>query len=226
MKKTFCLILLVMFSVCVTNSDAASKQSHRGIALRAVNSADIPSGISFDGKFVSAFSWTDRLGKNLVLMTETGIEKSDKFPHSDKDNNDAELFAYHYLLSGNSATKTWRIYDYVADCGCDLFAKFVPGSFSVTDLDGDGIGEVWIAYRTMCRGDIGPADMKIIMYEGNKKYTVRGTTKAWIGTDDAGKAKFVGGSFSFDTAMQHAPKAFRTHAAALWQQNILYPAHK
>jgi hypothetical protein len=225
MKKTFCLILLVMFSICITNSDAAAK-SHRSIAAHAVNSVDIPDGISFEGKFVNAFSWTDRLSKNLVVMSETGIEKNDKFPHSDKDNNDAELFACHYILSGNSATKTWCIYDYVADCSCDLFAKFLPDALSISDLNNNGIAEVWIIYRKMCRGDIGPANMKIIMHEGTKKYVLRGTTKAWIGTDENGKAKYDGGDYTMDAAMLRAPKSFRTHAAALWNKNIHYPDPK
>jgi len=40
----------------------------------------------------------------------------------------------------------------------------------------DGITEISIPYVSICRGGMDPGVMKLIMYEGNTKYALRGST--------------------------------------------------
>lgn len=90
------------------------------------------------------------------------------------------MFAYHFLLNNDSVNKTWKVYDFINDCPVDLDAKFIKNTFQVTDLNKDGIGEIWIMYNTVCHGDVSPTDMKIIMYQGTQKYTIRGRSKVYL----------------------------------------------
>ena len=46
----------------------------------------------------------------------------------------------------------WQINDLVEDCPLDLEIEFLPGALRITDLDGDGLNEIWVVYRLGCRG--------------------------------------------------------------------------
>ena len=111
---------------------------------------------------------------------------------------------------------TWRVQDFVKDCELDLKANFIKNSFAVTDLDKNGKAEVWIMYETICTGDISPSTMKIIMYEDEKKYAIRGKRKAKISATE-----YIGGEYTFDEAFKKAPKVFRQYAINLWKTNIM-----
>jgi hypothetical protein len=106
------------------------------------------------------------------------------------------------------------VHDFVAECSLDLAAQFAPKSLTVTDLDQDGTAEVWLVYRTTCRGDVSPSTQKIIMYEGPRKYAVRGTSRLALGG-----GQHDGGTYTLDAAWAAAPATFRQHAAQLWQQH-------
>ena len=49
-------------------------------------------------------------------------------------------------------------------------AMHQPDSVKITDLDGDGLAEVWLAYEMWCKGDVSPSKLKVIMYEGSRKH--------------------------------------------------------
>ncbi len=185
-----------------------------------INVSDLPVGIVYEGIFKEAFSWKDNLGDNVALITETGIHRSKKFAH-ENDGSDAELFAYHYILSKNEITQNWKVYDFIKDCPLDLEASFVKNTFRVTDLDKDGIAEVWLMYKTSCRGDVSPGDMKIIMYEAKQKHAMRGQNKVLGGIDEKGKKQYYGGEYKIDKAFTNAPKSFSDYAKKLWQENIM-----
>ena len=70
-------------------------------------------------------------------------------------------------------------------------------------------------YVTVCHGDVSPLLMKIIMYEGAKKYAVRGTTYI-----EYGEEEMRGGKFTLDDAFRNGPAAFRKYAEQLWKKNI------
>ena len=114
---------------------------------------------------------------------------------SPDEGSDGALYAYHFIALGDSIKQTWRVYDYVKKCPVDMFLYFVDKTFAVTDLNKDGKGEVWIMYKVSCQGDVSPVSMKIIMYQDNKKFAVRGTTRV----------PSLGGDFTFDEAFKSAP---------------------
>ncbi len=188
--------------------------------MKQLDLTKLPKGIKYEGKIKTAVRWVDSLGDNIAILTETGIYQSKKFKH-ENDGNDAELFTYHYLVKGASAFQTWRVYDFISDCPVDIEAKFIKNSFQVTDLNQDGVGEIWIMYKTVCHGDVSPCDMKIIMYQGQQKFAIRGQNKVFEGTDNKGTKHYGGGEYKYDKAFADGPKEFLEFAKILWDKNIM-----
>ena len=170
--------------------------------------ATVPPARKPAGRVVQALRYTDRTGTYTVVATETGPVAG----KTTDNGRSADLYAAQYSASGAAS---WQVHDFVADCPLDLQVRFVPGGLSVTDLDGNGTAEVWLVYRTVCRGDVSPSTQKIIFYEGARKYALRGTARLTVGG-----GQYEGGTYTPDAALQAAPAAFRQHAAALWKRYL------
>lgn len=181
--------------------------------LTQLDKNSIPRTIQYKGHIVNAVRWRDSLGENIIIATETGIIASDS--SIDNGYKDAALYCCHYLVNSDSIKQTWKIYDFINECNVDIKASFIKNSFSVTDLDKDGKAEIWLMYETLCAGDISPANMKIIMYEAEEKYALRGTRKVWVSPNEA-----VGGECTFDDAFRNGPEKFRNYALQLWEKHI------
>ncbi len=182
------------------------------IMITKVDLNKIPAGIKYTGKIKNAISWNDKMGKNIVLTCETGVHEN---KNSENEHRNAEIFAYHYIVSENKIQQNWKIYDFVKDCEVDVQANFIKNTLRVTDLNNDGIGEVWIMYKTTCTGDVSPAEMKIIMYQGKQKYAMRGENRVRVS-----EKEFVGGNYTFDKAFNESPKMFKEFAKNMWNNNI------
>jgi hypothetical protein len=180
--------------------------------LTKLDKNSIPKHIQYTGNIVQAIRWTDNSGDNIVILTVTDKTQSKNAP--DDGYSDGALYAYHYLLSGDSSKQTWKVYDNVKECPVDMFLYFVDKTFSVTDLNKDGKAEVWMMYKVSCQGDVSPIPMKIIMYQDNKKFAVRGTTRVKVSATE-----YMGGEYSFDETFKNAPKEFRQYAEKLWKQH-------
>jgi hypothetical protein len=183
---------------------------HAQLKVSPLAGAAVPAALRHEGRVKQALRYTDRTGTYCVLTTETG-----PVPATNPDNGQrADVYAYQYLMpSAGAPTLSWQVHDFVPDCPLDLEARFLPGSLTVTDLDQNGTAEVWVVYRTTCRGDVSPSTQKIIMREGAKKYAVRGNSRIQIGAK-----QFEGGDYQLDAAFQTAPAAFRQQAVKLWQR--------
>jgi hypothetical protein len=183
--------------------------------IKSINAQEIPKSVSYKGQFRKAFSWNDKQGKNVVVFSESGIDsKYDK--EADMDIKNGEIYAACFIISGESATQTWKMLDFERNCPFDIEAAFRQDALQITDLDKNGTAEVWVLYRTACRSDVSPLNMKIIMYEGKQKYAMRGQTKVQISEHD-----YFGGNYTLDPAFQKAPKAFRDFGDALWKKNVM-----
>ncbi|MEB0263062.1 MULTISPECIES: M949_RS01915 family surface polysaccharide biosynthesis protein [unclassified Mucilaginibacter] len=190
--------------------------AHAQVKVIKLGNGEIPKSITYKGHIIDVVKYTDADGEHLVITTETGKTPS-KNSDSDGDGyRDAALYAYHYLVQTGSYKLTWSVYDFIKDCPVDIRANFIRKTFAVTDLDNNGKAEVWLMYRTVCHGDVGPSDMKIIMHEGNKKYAMRGENKVKVSEKD-----YIGGKYTFDSAFITAPTAFKLYAKNLWNKNLL-----
>lgn len=158
------------------------KNSSSTIKIDSLGYDDIPKYLDFRGTVVEALNWSDSLGENILIQTVTGFFLWKDY--SDKSSTDyilqgkSELYSYLFQksVSGKEFKRKWKIYDYNECFGVDWFTGFVPKATTITDLDNDGITEIAIPYVTICRGGMSPGTMKIILYEDNTKYALRGTT--------------------------------------------------
>jgi hypothetical protein len=190
-----CIILLPAF------------QTFAQIKVSKLDKNQIPASIHYKGALQEAVRFTDSLGDNIVITSQVATKL---------DVSDPEVYGYHYLVKGDSVKRLWMVYDFIKDCPVDEDAQFIKGTFQVTDLNNDGIAEIWLMYKTVCHGDISPYTMKIIMYEGSKKFAMRGQNKVKV--DDI---HYVGGEYTFDKAFNDGPEAFRKFALQLWNKNIM-----
>jgi hypothetical protein len=187
--------------------------------LTKLDSSSLPMSIKYVGHIINAVSWTDSLGLNYVVTTETGrIYSKEK---DEDDLFDAYLYAYHYVIKTKSCKLIWRIYDFNKGCDLDLDFYFIDKTFAVTDLDKNGIAEVWVMYKNYCHGDVSPVPTKIIMYEGTKKYALRGESRVQVSATD-----YVGGTYALDENFKTGIAIFKQYGEKLWTQNKIEKWHR
>ena len=235
MKRIITLIIFAIITQSCGNENKSKNQESLKKSLESyilstktdkvsstttLNVNEIPIEIQFEGKIKNAIKWSDKMGLNIVITTETGIYESSKFTH-ENDGGDAELFAYHFKKLNGSFKQTWKVYDFISDCPVDIVAKYIDNTFKITDLNNNGIAEIWLMYKTVCHGDVSPSDMKIIMYEGNQKYAIRGENKVMHGIDDNGNKMYFGGEYIIDKSFTNGPIEFLEFAKKIWDRNII-----
>jgi len=191
------------------------KRGNDDIDFIKISFENVPKAITYEGRIINAVNWTDKKGKHIIITTETGIHNSSKFSHDDNDGADAELFAYHYIKIGNSYKLQWKVYDYISDCPVDIEANFIKNTLHITDLDNNGLVEVWLMYTKVCHGDVSPSEMKIIMYQGNQKYGMRGENRIQLNENE-----YMGGDYKFDKDFEESPAGFKKFARIMWNENI------
>lgn len=199
-----CLFFFLSFSVFSQNV----------IKVTPLVKRTIPNTISYKGNLKIALKWTDKLGENILITTETGSIENPIY--EDDDYKDSEIYAYHFLNKYNTYEPTWTVNDFEKKCSLDVSAQFIPNSLQITDLNNNGIAEIWLVYKTNCTSDVSPFNLKIIMYEGNIKYTIRGKSKVQIGENE-----FVGGKYQMDKALYKADKKTKDFAKKLWEDNVI-----
>lgn len=182
------------------------------ISVVKVDASKLPKQLKYSGKLKNCVKWTDNLGVNYVLLTETGTySRKNK---EDEYFKNADLFVYHYLMNGDSLKLLWKIHDFTKDCSFDLYLRFIDKAFNITDLDKNGIAEVWVMYENQCTSDVSPGPTKIIMYENIKKYALREFNMVKVS-----QTKYEGGQYTLDDSFKTGNSLFKRFAINLWKQN-------
>jgi hypothetical protein len=191
--------LLATGLVCCLAAGAIGKVSNVE-RLRGV--PRIPEGITIEGDPVYRVRWHDKNGLNEVILSQKG-------PLRAQDSASNHLYGYHFVGTGRQRRQIWRMHDFVDECQFDFL-----GAPTITDLDDDGEGETTILYTLTCRSDPSPAPAKLLMYEGGKKYAIRGYSA--VSTPEGRTL----GTMTLDPAFKSAPRSFRDHAIHLFTQNV------
>lgn len=186
------------------------------IEMKPLPTAEIPKNLAHQGKIHFTKTLTDTLGKHTILYCLTGEVESEKSKTGEQE-NDTFLYIYDYLETENGYKLNWKIQDEVRNCMFDLAMGFVDKAITATDLDHNNLAEIWNMYHLTCTSDVSPENLKIIMYEGQKKYAVRGEEFVQYPSD--GGTISVGGTYKMDEAFAKSPKEFRDFAKDLWKKN-------
>lgn len=120
-------------------------------------------------------SFQDRNGQNLVA-----------FVRRDQPGG-RSLQLIHTAAKPSAKRATLRtVNDQVSQCEFDVIADFIPASVQVFDEDGDGVAELYFAYRVDCVSDVSPVTQKLVVLEGGQKHILRGTSRVDTGTEKIG----------------------------------------
>jgi hypothetical protein len=158
--------------------------------------------------------WTDRLGDNMLILTISDQLRSPaKKAANGEDCNgnctDKELYAYHFI---GKDSLLWKLADFEKACNYDNLVEFRKDATRLTDLDQNGLAEIWIMYSSACSSDVSPRTLKLIMYQGNKKYAIRGTSQPARNMID----EKLGGKYKPDKEFEKLPPVFTDFAKNLW----------
>jgi hypothetical protein len=196
------LFFSILFICCVS--------SVAQINGRILSKSEIPKNIKVKGNIQSAITWKEKNGEFLVILTESG---NIEVPKSEE--RQAELHAYCFQKNQQSYAQKWMVFDFEEPCPFDLEVGFLKKTLQVTDLDQNGIAEIWLVYKLSCRSDVSPSELKIIMYEGQKKYAMRGKTKV-----NLSETETLGGEYKFDNAFINGPSIYRNFAKYIWSKTV------
>lgn len=127
----------------------------------------------FNGQFLSATTWLDRLGDNVLVISEKG--------EYEEGNGRKEIFANHYIKVDTAYNRLWQMNDFVDGWGCDLDIQLLHFFPLVTDVDANGIAETAIFYSLNSRCDASTLPAKIIVHEGMDKFAIRGMRAQYLG---------------------------------------------
>ncbi|MCA9518270.1 MAG: hypothetical protein KC635_25215 [Myxococcales bacterium] len=188
--------------VTATVKEDTSGAAPKGLDLKLVTGNDLAV------KVERVIRWTDAAGDNVAVFATTGKEGV-------KDGERYESKSLHvgtFLDKGGKLTRVQKIIESVQPCPLDLYAAFIPGASGVGDADGDGVGELTIAYQTACVGDISPRSMKVLVLQKDKKWALRGEAAV-----DIGDGEIIGGDFKAD--FRKAPPALLEHAKRVWAKH-------
>lgn len=197
-----CLLLWLLAPLCWAAS----------ITTTPLTIRDIPAGITIKGRFQQGLRWQDQSGANLVILSSE-IQGRD-----DDDMLRGHVYAGQWRQTDGQWQLVWKLMDKVDACPLDMFCEFLPKALEITDLDGNGTAEVSLMYRLACLGGVDPAELKLMLYENQQKYALRGEEKL-LTYDLKGKlVGSVGGQMTADKAFNSAPPAFLEFAKRKWQR--------
>jgi len=184
---------------------AAQAKTFKSSSVKAIDPVDVDPSQTISGEMVEGITWEDKNGQNTVVLTEK---------HSDEEAT-ASLQAFQYVHQAQAPRQLWKMNDGVEECEFDIVCRYIKESLVVTDLDKDNTGEVWFVYYLACKSDVSPSIMKLMMYEGGKKYVARGETLV-----DSGGGQMHGGEMVMDAQLKAAGNVFTDFAQKHWKKHM------
>lgn len=205
-----CLLMMVAGTASGQQKGIDLSFKNNELPIDSLQEAEYPE-LDYRGDCVEAIRWTDRSGEHYLLLNETGEEPTDEQGY-----RNAFLWGYHFLNTDSGTKRVWTFMDFVQDCPIDIEARFLRNALRITDLDNDGIAEVWLLYQLACKGDVSPSEFHIVLYHTEQSYVkMSGETKLVFpnGVEE-------GGGYTFDKGFAKLPRAFREYGQWLWERYV------
>lgn len=205
--------LLVAATALLASTPALAREPGPYDVKQESAGAPLPKGVKAKGATVEqVWSWTenDLLAKGYAVFSSTEKKKDDHLV-------ERKIYVQIYSGKPGKLKQTRLVQDHVLACEFDVTAKFVDGSVTITDEDGDGKWEIAFAYDLACRSDVSPATRKLLVIEGGAKHALRGTERV-----DVGNGEKVGGEYKADGFAKEA--AVKAYAVAQWAALLAKPS--
>jgi hypothetical protein len=197
-------ILVLLGLIAFSTPVLAQKKTRSSKA----NLSALPAGVTYSGKAVHSLTWKDREGRHVFIASESGLAQTADSAGSDLKRG--TITARHYVLADTNRL-TWTETDSVVGCGADADLGFLTSAFQLTDLDSDGIYELWLVKRSACRSDVSPADMQLVMHEGDQRFTMIGKTRVRISEKES-----IGGEYDFNNQFLEGNPKFKKRGMDMW----------
>lgn len=178
-----CALLLLVCAACNNGTDKAFETTEDTVSyagnpvFSTITVNSIPPGIRVKGNVQEAWKWTDATGDNVLILSQVP-----PFGATDEEGGEegqtSELYASVYKNINGNYVESWLLTDAEKNCPLDLTCNFLPGSTTITDIDSNGIAEIKVQYALTCRGDVSPANMKLVMFENGRQYMLKGAR--WV----------------------------------------------
>ena len=207
MYRQTILVIIAGLLTLLTGSSMA-----QNLHFKSFSAATMPAVIKtqIKGQLNAGLRWSDRLGENYAVFSTVSARRHDGF-----SDNSVFLQAKHFTVVKGKAKLVRFIRELKACPDFDNVTRFVNSSIGVTDLDGDGYGELSFVYFTDCVSDMSPYAAKLMLLENGKKYPIRGFVKYVFGGDTAPSEYKLGREFN------NAPAAFKAFALKLWARRAV-----
>jgi len=209
--RSWIIVLVVLAGACKQKPGSVSSATQETAVfsgaeeVTAAVGALLPAPHSFQLK--QAKKWHDASGENWLVLYETG-----SYIQKPKTAASAQLSAILYQKTDSGFVETWKMTDEVTDCESDVACSFYDNQLSVTDLDSNGLAEVTLVYSLGCKGDVQANNKVLVLYEGNRKYTLLGTETVLLSNDT------IPGIITNDTPFRSAPVVLRNFANQYWSR--------
>jgi hypothetical protein len=158
---------------------------------------------------VAARQVADVNGRHMLILTRTAGPSRDQ-PNPGREER-IDLRATYYDETPSGWTEAWTIRDFVDCPELDIEGKFLPKGLAVTDLDHNGVAEVTVPYTMFCGGGVDPAELKVILRQGDTKLALRGETEIL-----EGKARAGGGNTPDKALLRPENAVFKKHLDKVW----------
>ncbi|PHS04198.1 MAG: hypothetical protein COA88_14045 [Kordia sp.] len=190
--------------------DSLKPESNNSIKLELLNNEKLPNSLKIQGNVLDYKVWKDRNGINYAVITLTDIVQNDKSEYTNT------IFGYHFVQKPD---KTYQLKRKIQDfftCeweDCKEGLSLHKDSFTITDLDTNGYGEIAFIYQFYCSMDLSWANAKLMLLENGEKYPIRGNTFVEdYGEIEGNGLKIIGKEFD------SASKEFKEYASKLWDK--------
>ncbi len=203
--------------------------------LKEIGLEDLSKEMSIKGNFVSGVRYDDTEGTHFVIQAETNlltpksaVEASKNYELINIDgrvdtirNIEADfrikgLFSYHFVVNNDSTVFIWKHLDHMKDCVYNNLTAAYLNKPLITDIDNNGLAEVWLIYQLGCRADntVG-LGMKLVLYQGKEASVIRGIRQPKSSSDATVQDDQ---SVMPDESFKALHPAIKTYAFELWNK--------
>ena len=210
MKKTSFILFLgvLLFASCGGGTKNTDGSSADGLSFSDFDK-NLASLLKIEGEIVVGRVWTDANGENVLVLSQI---KEEHFSDDDGPSSDTRLMVKHFVNEEGNYRLLSEIDERESDCGFENRAAFSVSLLNISDLDKNGVAEIYIVYRMGCTSELSPDQLRLVMFENAKKYSITGTTIADYGDRKEGGKTFV------DPSFEKLTEAQRNEAMRIWEK--------